>query len=200
MLGCLLAGVTSAGYSSLRHPVSSLALGPLGWIQSVNFVVTGLLLFAFSSGLGRPATRAYTRWGARLLAAAAILLVGAGLFATEPVSGYPPGTPHRPMTFTFHGAVHAACAILGFLVLVASIFLFARAFARRRERGWMLASLACGLVIIAAFFLMVPGIIQKPGWVAVAGLFERVAFVVGLGWVTTLGVRLVRGVDAESAA
>jgi hypothetical protein len=37
------------GYRPLRRPVSSLALGPGGWIQTVNFIVT--LCLAGAAGL-----------------------------------------------------------------------------------------------------------------------------------------------------
>src|SRR6266851_3237333 len=39
-------GAVREGYSPLRHPVSSLALGPRGWIQAANFAVTGTLVLA----------------------------------------------------------------------------------------------------------------------------------------------------------
>jgi Protein of unknown function (DUF998) len=46
-------GATRANYRPLRHPVSSLELGDLGWTQRANFIVTGLLTLAFASGLRR---------------------------------------------------------------------------------------------------------------------------------------------------
>lgn len=192
-LGYVLAGITRVDYSPWRHPVSSLALGPNGWIQSASFVVAGLLMLAFTRGLRRATPGTVTaRWGARLMSAAAVILVVAGLFVTDPVSGYPPGTPPRPATLTVQGTVHAACALLGFVVLVAAMFVFARAFARRGERGWTVYSLASGVVTTAAFLLTLQAISQKPGWVELGGLFERIAFIVGLGWVTAIAWRSFR--------
>ena len=49
----LVEGASRASYDPLRHPVSSLALGPSGWTQSLNFVVAGLLTLAFAFGLKR---------------------------------------------------------------------------------------------------------------------------------------------------
>jgi hypothetical protein len=49
----LVEGVVRDGYRPLRHPVSSLALGPRGWIQAGNFAVTGTLLLAAAAGLAR---------------------------------------------------------------------------------------------------------------------------------------------------
>jgi hypothetical protein len=53
VVGLLFEGATRANYDPLRHPVSSLALGDYGWVQSANFVVTGLLTLALSVGLRR---------------------------------------------------------------------------------------------------------------------------------------------------
>src|SRR4051794_21435385 len=49
----LAEGATRAGYDPLRHPVSSLALGDGGWMQTVNFLVAGSLSLAFAVGLRR---------------------------------------------------------------------------------------------------------------------------------------------------
>ena len=49
----LFEGATRANYDPLRHPVSSLALGDYGWVQSANFIFAGLLRLAFSVGLRR---------------------------------------------------------------------------------------------------------------------------------------------------
>ena len=42
----LIQGATREGYRPSRHPVSSLALGPRGWVQAANFAVTGTLVLA----------------------------------------------------------------------------------------------------------------------------------------------------------
>jgi hypothetical protein len=49
----LLEGAVRDGYRPLRHPVSSLALGPRGWIQAGNFALTGALFLAAAAGLAR---------------------------------------------------------------------------------------------------------------------------------------------------
>ncbi len=46
-------GAVRDGYRPLRHPVSSLALGPRGWIQAGNFAVAGTLFLAGAAGLAR---------------------------------------------------------------------------------------------------------------------------------------------------
>jgi Protein of unknown function (DUF998) len=102
----ILEGATRAHYNPLRHPVSSLELGDLGWTQQANFVVAGGLTLAFAVGLWR-ALRPLggSTWGPLLVGAHGIGLLGAGIFVTDPVSGYPPGTPDH---LAAYGSAHAA--------------------------------------------------------------------------------------------
>jgi hypothetical protein len=53
------AGTVRPDYDPLRHPVSSLEFGPDGWVQSLNFLLTGTLVTLF--GLGGPIARPQTR-------------------------------------------------------------------------------------------------------------------------------------------
>lgn len=90
----LAEGAARDGYQPLHHPVSSLVLGPGGWVQAASFAVTGILFLAGTAGLSRaddPA--AGTRAGPALIGAAGAGLIGAAVFPTDPVSGYPPATP-----------------------------------------------------------------------------------------------------------
>ncbi|MEV5892415.1 DUF998 domain-containing protein [Nonomuraea fuscirosea] len=121
----------------LRHPVSSLALGPSGWTQIANFITTGLLMLLFAIGLrrhlhaaGRPST-----WGPLLVGTYAIGLIGAGVFVTDPVGGYPLGTPAQAV-HTWHGMLHDSPFSLSvFASLAAACFVFAWRFTGWRERG-----------------------------------------------------------------
>ena len=47
----VLEGAVREGYRPLRHPVSSLALGPRGWIEAANFTVAGTLFLGGAAGL-----------------------------------------------------------------------------------------------------------------------------------------------------
>src|SRR5512138_1322849 len=90
----LIEGANRPNYSPLRHPVSSLSYGDWGWMQRTNFVITGLLLFAFTIGLRRVLRSLKgSVWGPRLIGLASIGLIGAGFFVADPLNGYPPGTP-----------------------------------------------------------------------------------------------------------
>ncbi|WP_433365391.1 DUF998 domain-containing protein [Streptosporangium sp. CA-115845] len=72
----LIDGATRPGYSLWHHGASQLGTGERGWLQTVNFVIGGLLLLAFAAGLRRalpPGHRAL--WGPILLMTAGLALV-----------------------------------------------------------------------------------------------------------------------------
>ena len=117
----LVEGATRADYDPLRHPVSSLALGDGGWTQSINFIVTGLLTLAFAAGLRRAFRPPEgSTWGPLLVGVWAVGLLGAGIFVTDPVSGYPPGFPDRLSGYSWHGALHDLFSLLAFVALAAA--------------------------------------------------------------------------------
>ena len=189
----VIEGATRANYDPLRHPVSSLALGNFGWVQVANFIVTGLLMLAFAIGLRRAFRPPEgSTWGPLLVGVWAIGLLGAGIFVTDPVSGYPPGTPDA-VQYSWHGALHDLFSLPGFVALSAACFVFARRFAARGERGWAIYSAVTGVVFAVAFVLASAGFGQAEGLVDLAGLFQRVAVTVGFGWLTLLAVHFLRG-------
>jgi hypothetical protein len=166
----LAEGATRTDYDPSRHPVSALARGPRGWQQRANFAVAGTLLLAGAAGLGRRG---------RLVGAAAVGLLGAGAFRTDPILGYPPGESEDK---TSEGKVHDLFGVPVFLGIPAAAF----AEARRSRGGWRLASIASGLGMLAGFVLAGAGFSGKavPG-----GLYQRLSLGVGLGWVTALMLR-----------
>ena len=187
------AGSSRADYDPLRHPVSSLALGDSGWVQTANFVVAGLLTLAFAVGLRRAfrPPRGST-WGPLLVGAWAIGLLGAGIFPTDPVSGYPPGTPDRLYGYSWQGALHDLFSLPAFVALAAAFFVFGRRFATRGERGWAIYSIVTGIVFVVAFVLSSAGFGQAEDLVDLAGPFQRVAVAAGFGWLALLAVRFLR--------
>jgi hypothetical membrane protein len=187
-------GATRAGYHPLRHPVSNLELGPLGWTQTVNFIVAGLLALAFAVGLWRVrASRGGSTWGSLLIGAFAVGLIGAGIFVTDPVSGYPPGTPSRLDNYgSVHAALHDLFSIPTFVGLPIACFVFAWRFAGSGERGWAIYSLATGVVFMVAFVLYGLGVAQTESLVGFGGLFQRLTITAGWAWLTLLAVYLLR--------
>jgi hypothetical protein len=69
----LAEGARRAGYKPLRHPVSSLSLGPHGWVQVANFSAAGTLCLAAAAGLSRTRDAIVgTRLGPALIGAAGL--------------------------------------------------------------------------------------------------------------------------------
>jgi hypothetical protein len=123
----LVEGTRRADYKPLRHPVSSLALGPRGWVQVVNFAVAGTLYLAAARGLSRtPDPLLGSRLGPTLFAATGVGLLGSAAFSTDPVSGYPPGTADLPTKQTTRMKAHGIAAMPIFLGIPAAAFLYAR--------------------------------------------------------------------------
>jgi hypothetical protein len=143
----LVQASTRDGFDLGRHQLSLLSLGDLGWIQIVNFVISGLLSLAGAAGMWRvlrPGPGG--TWGPLLIAGYGVGLLAAGLFAADPAFGFPPGAPAgAPDRLSWHGALHVTLSSLGFLSLILGCFVLARGFAAQRRRGLATYSLATGL-------------------------------------------------------
>jgi hypothetical membrane protein len=189
----LIEGATRSGYNALRQPVSSLSIGDSGWTQAANFVVTGSLLLAFAIGL-RIALRTSTGrvWGPLLIGLAAIGLIGAGFFTTDPLNGYPPGTPLMPLVRSQHGRLHDLFGVPVFLGLPIACFVFTRRFARLGQPGWAAYSVISGLFMLITFVLAGMGFSQTPGFADFAGAFQRLSIGSGWIWIMLLAVHLLR--------
>ena len=90
----LIEGATREGYSPFRFPISSLSIGDLGWIQITNFIISGSLIFLFAFGLRNALLPSKdSKWIPRLIGAVGLGLIGAGIFSSDPVFGYPMTEP-----------------------------------------------------------------------------------------------------------
>ncbi len=119
----LAEGARREHYRPSRHPVSSLALGSRGRVQTANFAVTGTLVLAGAAGLARAADPVLaSRAGQALIGAAGAGLIGSAVFATDPVSGYPPGTPDALTQPSRTGTLHNLAAVPIFAGLPAAAF------------------------------------------------------------------------------
>jgi hypothetical membrane protein len=186
----LIEGATRVGYDPLRHPVSSLAIGDFGWMQVANFIITGVLLLAFAIGLQRALRHSTgTAAGPLLLGLVGVGFIGAGIFITDPISGYPPGTPLLPTVYSEHGRIHDLFGILVFFGLPVACFVFSRRFALLGERGcWAVYSALSGVAMFVASILAGMGFNQALGFADFAGVFQRLSIIIGLSWTTLLAV------------
>ena len=197
----LVEGAIRPGYSAWHNFVSDLSLSNQGWMQIANFLICGVLMLCFALGLrqvlrsGKGAV-----WGPLLLGIFGLSLLIAGFFVTDPSLGYyPPGTSSS--THTLHGTIHGANAPLAFGSLTIAIFVLARRFASDPAwRGWALSSLITGILFVGFFIAcLVVAILDQNGVLpnAPAGLLERIAIIIGWGWIALLALRLLRQMDSS---
>ena len=195
----LAEGALREGYRPLHHPVSSLALGPRGWIQTANFAVAGTLFLAGAAGLARAGDRAASSLPTpALIAAAGAGLAAAAAFPTDPVSGYPPGTPAALTQPTRRGTAHNLAAVPVFLGLPAAALASGWRSWRAGHR-FGLYSAGTAVTMLAAMALAGAGFGQSPGLARLGGLFQRASIITGFGWLTALSARTLRRTPAIAA-
>jgi hypothetical protein len=191
----LAEGATRDGYHPLRHPVSSLALGSRGWVQTSNFSVAGALCLAGAAGLRLAGDQpgGSRSVGPAMVAAAGAGLLGSAAFATDPVGGYPPGTPDTPAEFSRAGAAHNLCAVPVFLGLPAAAAYYGwRSRRAGQPPGFAVYCAATAAAMPVAAALAGAGFGQPAGLGRYGGLFQRASIMVGFGWLTIVSARGLR--------
>ena len=151
---------------------SGLALGDAGWVQMLNFAVTGLLLLVFVRALRHelPAGR-WGRAAASLMTVTAVALIAAAAPTDRDFTSAPS---------TWHGWAHG----ISFLVIVVCSLLAPLVTARalRGDQRWRpLAAASLAVGVICPLILFVPS--QVGFYVFLVTLF---------GWYTALAVRYSR--------
>ena len=174
------------GFDLMRHPLSVLANGPGGWIQTANFVISGVLVVGAAVAFSRVLRPRPIAFSVFLSAFGAGMLVAA-VFPADPVDGFPPGTPLGPPTsISASGLTHFASAALAFISLGISCFLGARASARLDARALARFSVFSGLAVLLGFF----GGIFSGVAAGVLGIWFSV--IVGWAWLSILSLHLYR--------
>jgi hypothetical protein len=172
-------------YNPVTQAESDLAVGPYGFVMTVNFVVRGLLSLALIAGLQRgvaPAAR--SRAGLVLVG---VWAVGAFLLAIFPtdVGGH----------VTVHGAIHVVVALLAFVAgVVGEGLVAARLGADSRWAPLRLVLLVMAVVAAVVLVALIGGnghaVARLTG--SVFGLVERVFLGLVLLWMAVAAVRLTR--------
>jgi hypothetical protein len=196
----LLEGAVRDGYHPLRHPVSSLALGARGWIQTGNFAVTGTSFLAGAAGLACAGDPAAGRVAPALIGVAGAGLIGSAVFTTDPVSGYPPGTPDALTQPSQAGAAHNLAAVPVFFGLPAAALACAWRSWRGGRRGSALYSGGTAVTMLATMALAGAGFGQAPRLVHLGGLFQRASIITGFTWLTVLFARALQRAQATAAS
>ena len=175
----IVAASANPGYSAVEHSISSLALGDLGWVQTVGFLAIGLLVEIFVAGLlyNIRAVRGFHLSIALLvLFGFGLLLIGA--FRTDPV-----GAPD-----TVEGTIHSLTATVVFWLFPFAILIIAPSL--KNDPNWKsihLYTIVTG--ILAVIFVVVLGFLQDD--ISWFGLFERILVGNIIIWVEVAAVRLL---------
>jgi hypothetical protein len=189
----IIEGATRMDYNALRHPISSLSIGESGWTQSTTFLITGLLMLAFALGLRRILkSPGGSTWGPILIGVMAVGLIGAGIFVTDPMNGYPLGTPALPMPYSLPGRLHRFFSALFFLGLPIACFVFVRLFNRWGKRNWAIYSVVTGIAFVVMFIVTSAAFAQVEALVDYAGLLQRITVTIGWAWLTFLAVYMLK--------
>jgi hypothetical protein len=185
----LIQALLRPGFNLSRDDASLLSNGSFGWIQVVNFMVTGVMVICYAAGVrrglrgGRRAT-----WGAGLLALYGVGLIAAGIFVADPMNGFPAGAPvAHPATMTLHGVLHIASAAIGFAGLIASCFVLGSRLSSDGNQHLAIASRGTGVIFFAGFAAVASG---SSSSVVVAAFW--LALLVAWGWLAALAVHLYR--------
>lgn len=180
------------GFDVRRHAISHLSNGELGWIQIVNFLLSGALVVAGAVGVrrllhpGRGGT-----WGPILLGGYGLGLIGAGIFVADPAPGFPPGTAAAAQ-MSREGLLHFVFGAVGFYSLIAACFVFTRRFAGLGRSRWAAYSAFTGIAFFLAFAALASG---SPSSAIMLAFYAAVAWI--WAWHSTLSAGLVRELDAS---
>lgn len=177
-------GLLDPDFDIMTEPVSALAWGPLGWVQTANFYALGAATIAFAIGLYRGLEGRGRLGAAILLSISGLALIIAGVF-----KGTPPGTEPTPS-----GLIHGMAFFWTFIPLPTAYAL--TALRLKAERGWgahavysaAMPSVVFGLVVIYGVLGSDPGDPLFP----VGGILNRVLIVLAFGWVTITASRLFK--------
>jgi hypothetical protein len=139
-VAAVVQAATRDGYDITRHPVSMLALGDLGWVQTTSFAVTGLLSIAGAVGTRRV-----------LDALIGVGLLIAAVFRMDASDGFPLGTPAGRLTsMSGQMILHNVGGSLSFFSMIALCFVLAARFRRGADTGgrrwWTVSGRVAGLL------------------------------------------------------
>ncbi|MEV6158445.1 DUF998 domain-containing protein [Nonomuraea sp. NPDC052129] len=194
----LLDGAAQPGYDPINRWGSELSNGEWGWIQIVNFVITGLLTIAFAAGIPRalesgPGSKAIPIFTGIL----GFCLIVAGVFVTDPNPGFPLGV-QPPAEPTLHGWIHNLNLFPAWAALTAAILTAAyRAIVRKEGPAWILTTVIAGILTPLTLYIAA----QRFSFDTLSGnghgLWQRISQAIGFGWYALYSARLLR--DSEHA-
>src|SRR5262249_18277648 len=123
----LIEGATRPGYNAWQQAISTLSLGPGGWLQQANFIMCGLSVLWLAC-VWRQILKGDVcpRWYPIVRGIEGLGLIMIGLFSTDPAPGYPPGTVAAATTP--RGVIHLAFTIVIVNAMALGLWIIARRF------------------------------------------------------------------------
>ncbi len=175
----LIAAFSEPKYDPIRDSISSLALTPMGWVQTIGFLAIGLLVEIFVAGLLFSIRRGWGfDLGISLLVCFGFGLLLIGAFRTDPV-----GAPH-----TIEGTIHSVTTTTVFWLFTTAILLLAPSI--RNDPNWENIFVYTVVTSVLALALMI-GRVWLPAQLSWFGLYERVLVANAVIWVEVIAVRLL---------
>ena len=179
VVGDLAASLTTPGYSIVRDSISSLALTPIGWLQSIGFLAMGLLevILVFGLFVNIRRVRGFHA-GMGLLALCGFVLLLIGAFRMNPADG-----PR-----TVEGIIHTVSSYgLGLLFPLAILSLAPSLKGDPDWRNLFVYTLVAGILALALILGALFG--DQTGWF---GLYERIIVANAIVWIEVAAVHLLR--------
>ena len=169
-------------YSPVRQAESDLAVGPYGYVMTINFVVRGVLSLALVAGLVRGvATRARSTVGIVLIS---IWAVGAFLLALFPTD--------VNSWLTVHGGIHLLVALVAFCaVALGELLVSLRIGTDARWARLRPYLLICSIATLVALLAQLVGVRASEAF-GIGGLVERIFLGLVLLWMLLVAIRLIQ--------
>jgi hypothetical protein len=182
-----------AGYDPVAQPISALAVGSHGWIQTLNFALLATSFLCFAVVLKKQ----FPRGPASVAGPALFVLMTVGVALAGIFTMDGPGAPP-----TLIGRVHIIAGFLVFPWMPVALFVLARRF--RSDTAWrpyFKYTVITGLLCLAtiAFFLLFVGTPDSPPRVAsgLRGLVQRVQLLPFFAWIALVARRAHRRAHDE---
>jgi hypothetical membrane protein len=183
IVGLVLA-LTRPGFDLTRHALSLLSLGEFGWMQRTNFILSGLMVIAAAVGILRAVKNGRGLAMGVLVAVFGACLVLSGIFAPDPVDGFPPGST---ASASVSGILHLLFGGIGFLALAVAAFAYAGWCRSERIAGQAVWAIVLGILVIAGF---VGGAALSKAPIGVLLLW--IAVLAGWAWLALACARIYR--------